>query len=141
MKTLIQILGLFVLFSITVFPQFRIDGTILSDKLPAERLLQIQKSNVDDLQELGDRESLLSKSKSNIWQGIIKNRQIEFYEQEEVEVNGSRTTITKTQIENGFLLIERITQSWENGTWVNVRKWSRTYDENNNLIEDVLQDF
>jgi len=40
--------------------------------------------------------------------------------------------------ENGFRIIQSLTQQWENETWVNVQKWTYTYD-NGNLIEELIQ--
>ncbi len=49
----------------------------------------------------------------------------------------SRTIINKTQLENGFLLIDYIRQSWNGSAWVNESKDSYTYDGSNKLTEKL----
>ena len=87
---------------------------------------------------------------------------------EKIKSNDSRTTVNKTQLENGFLLIEQISYIWDDIVWVNdwrssyiydesnkntsvdIQKWQSfnwtnsakyfyTYDGNGNLIEDLYQ--
>ena len=51
----------------------------------------------------------------------------------------SRTIVSKTILDNGFLLFESIEQDWDGSNWVNNRKWAYTYDGNNNRIEQLFQ--
>ena len=110
MKTFLRILFFFSLFLITAFSQDRIHRGVLPDKHTTERLREIHKPNVDDLQGLNDIESLLLKSKSSDWQTALRNQQREFYE-EGFNAKDTRTTINKTLLDNGFLLIEKITNT------------------------------
>ncbi len=137
-KKLFHILFFLSLFLITVFPQDRNLGGVMSERLSAERLLEIQKSYGFGLQGAYDRESLLLKSKNSNWQTALRNPQREFYE-EEINVTDTRTTINKTMLGNGYLLIEVIFQGWNGSAWVNTDKNSYTYDGNNNLTELLLQ--
>ena len=91
-KSFLQILFFSLLLLITAFSQERIPVGVLPDKLSSENLRDINKPNVDDLQGLNDRESLLLKSKSSNWQTALRNPQREFYE-EEFNAKDTRTTI------------------------------------------------
>ena len=51
----------------------------------------------------------------------------------------SRTTVNKTELENGFLLIEEIHQGWDGFSWVNGSKLTYTYDGNNICTEMLNQ--
>ena len=112
MKTLLQFLILFVLFLITALPQDGIDQTTFNNKM-----LKLGNSKLEM--------SLIS-------------QQREFF-QEGFDSKDTRTTINKTLLGNGFLLIEIISQWWDGSAWVNNNKYSNTYDANNNLIERLWQ--
>ncbi len=139
MKKLVQILFVFLLFLITALPQDRNNRGLIPEKPTAERLLKMHQSNVDGSQGFTDRESILLKSQKNTWQMSLKNPLREFYEEEEFNAKDTRTTINKTLLGNGFLLIEEIYQNWDGSTWVNNEKYSYTYDGNNNLTESTAQ--
>ena len=53
----------------------------------------------------------------------------------------SRTIISKTILDNGFLLIEQLYQDWDGSGWVDDGKYTYTYDANNNMIEKLMQDW
>jgi hypothetical protein len=138
MKNLFHILFFFLLFLITAFPQDRNQGGVIPERLTAERLLEIQKSNAGGLQGFNYKEFLLLKSKRSNCRTALRNPQREFYE-EGFNAKDSRTTINKTMLGNGYLLIETIFQSWNGSAWVNTDKNSFTYDGNNNLTELLYQ--
>ncbi len=138
MKKLLQILFLSALYLTTASSQDRIHRGVIPDKPFTEKLREIQKSNTYGLQRLNDLESLLLKSKSSNWRTVLRNPQREFYEEERFDAKDTRTTINKTLLGNGFLLIEEIFQTW-NGSWVDSSKISYTYDGNNNLTEELGQ--
>ena len=115
MKNLLHILFFLSLFLITAFPQDINRRGVMPEELTAKRFLELPQSNAGDLQRLHDRESLLLKSKSSNWQTASRNLQREFYEEEGFDTRDTRTTINKTLLANGFLLVEIIWQEW-NGT-------------------------
>ncbi len=135
MKSLIHILILLALFAIIVFPQDKIHNNVFSEKFTNERLKEIHNPNVDVLQRINDIESLLLKSQNKTWQTALRNSKREFYGEEEFNEKDTRTTINKTLLGDGFLLIEEIEQHWDGFAWVNSQKISYTYDGNNNLNE------
>ena len=47
--------------------------------------------------------------------------------------------LIKQYLDNGFLLIEGIRQTWDGSAWVNSEKYSYTYDGNNNQTEESHQ--
>ncbi len=53
-----------------------------------------------------------------------------------VKSNNSRTLVNKMILDNGFLLIEELYQIWDGSNWVNIRKYTYTYD-GNNMIESL----
>ena len=121
MKTFLQTLFFFLLFLITVFSQDIIHRGVIPDRLTAERLRDIHKPNVDDLQGLNESESILLKSKSSDWQTALRNPQKEFYE-EGFNAKDTKTTVNEILLNNGFLLIARIGQNWNGSAWVNSQK-------------------
>ena len=138
-KSFLQISFLILLFSITAFSQDRRYREIFPNRIISERLSKIQKSNIYGLEGFNDRESLLLKSNNSNWQTVVRNPQREFYEVEGFYTKDTRTTINKTLLSNGFILIEGIYQGWDGSVWVNGRKDSYTYDGNNNRTEILWQ--
>ena len=55
--------------------------------------------------------------------------------------NEIRTTLKKTVLDNGFLLIEELRQDWDGSNWIDSDKITYTYDVNNNMIEYLWQDW
>ncbi|MFQ5583083.1 MAG: hypothetical protein ACE5GL_01445, partial [Calditrichia bacterium] len=51
----------------------------------------------------------------------------------------TRSFISFFLMANGDLVIERLTQRWENNAWVNDTKNSFTYDADENMIEILIQ--
>lgn len=139
MKTVFYITVLTLLFAIIAFSQERNRFGVLPDKPTSERPREIHKPNVDDLPRFEVIESLLMKSKSSNWQTSLRNQQRDFYEVEGFDAKDTRTTINKTLLGDGFLLIEQIQQTWDGSALVNTDKSSFTYNQNNNLTEEVYQ--
>ncbi|MEJ2614354.1 MAG: carbohydrate binding domain-containing protein [Ignavibacteriaceae bacterium] len=115
MKTLFQFLVYFLLISTIIFSQNRI--TEINER-------NYQKSKPH-----------LLKYGISIWKDIYTDKQ--FYRGENKAEE--RTITNKKSLENGFLLIEKIHQSWKGTEWVNSTKISYTYDENNNRTEYLLR--
>jgi hypothetical protein len=111
-KKLLQFLILFVLFLITALPQDRVD-----QKTFYEKMLKPGNSKLET--------SLLS-------------QQSEFYE-EGINAKDSRTLIYKTELGNGFLLIEKNCQYWDGSDWWSYEKHFYTYNINNNRTEWLCQ--
>jgi len=141
MKTFLKTLFFLSLFLITAFPQNITQKGVLPDKLITDRLREIHKSNAGGLQGLNDLETLMLKSKSGNLQTALRNHQREFYGTKGLDTKDKRTTINKTILGNGFLLIEETNQRWNGSAWVNSWKYSNTYDENNNQTEFLWQDW
>ena len=51
----------------------------------------------------------------------------------------SRIIRNKIILEDGFLLIEELWQSWDGSNWMNYARVAYTYNGDNNLIEELLQ--
>ena len=51
----------------------------------------------------------------------------------------SSTKISKTILDNGYLLIEQLYQDWDGSSWVDDWKHTYLYDLNNNKIERLIQ--
>ena len=51
----------------------------------------------------------------------------------------SRTIINKTILDNGFLLISQLIESWDGSNWVNYHRSLYTYDVNDNMIELLIE--
>jgi len=141
MKSILTIIAFTLFFPLHTFSQVRNYKETIPERLTAERLREIQKSNHDDLQRLNDKESFLLKSKNSNWQMPLRDPHRDFYEQCGFNTNDSRTTINKTQLENGFLSVEQINQRWNGSAWVNNLKYSDIYDGNNNKIESIYQNW
>jgi hypothetical protein len=141
MKSLIHILISSALFASIALPQDKIFKEVFSEKFTNERLKKIHNPNVDDLQRINDIESLLLKSQNNTWQKVFRNPHREFYEEEGFNAKDTRTTINKTLLGDGFLLIEEYEQYWDSSAWVNHSKDSYTYDVNNNQTEWLQQNW
>jgi hypothetical protein len=141
MKSLIYILLLSALIATSEFPQDKINNNVISGKFNNERLREIHNPNVDALQKTNEIDSLLLKSKNNTWQTALRIPQREFYEEEGFNAEDTRTTINKTLLGDGFLLIEEYAQFWDSSSssWVNHSKDSYTYDGNNNQTEWLAQ--
>jgi len=139
MKNLFHILFFLLLFLIAAFPQDRIHKVITPEELAAKRILELLQSNAGDLQELHVRESLLSKSKTSNWQTASGNLQREFYEEVGFDTKDTRTTINKTLLGGGFLVVEIIWEEWNGSSWVKNYRYSYSYDGNDNLTNDSLQ--
>jgi hypothetical protein len=139
MKSLIHILILSVLCSSIVLPQDKIFKEVFPGKFTNERLQKVHNANVDVLQRTNYIDSLLLKFQNNTWQTALRNPQREFYEEEGFNAKDTRTTINKTLLGDGFLLIELFIQIWDGSAWVNYLKYSYTHDVNNNLTEELLQ--
>ncbi len=135
MKKLLQILFLLVLYLTTASPQGRIHREVIPEKPSTEKLREIQNLSAYGLQGLNAIESLLLKSKSSNWQTSLRNPQSKFFKEERFNTKDTRTTINKTLLDNGFLLIEEIYQTWNGSAWVDSSKSSYTYDGNNNRTE------
>lgn len=142
MKTSTNIaLMLWLAMTINCFAQGKISKEVFSEKFTNERLKEIHNPNVDVLQRINDIDSLLLKSKNKTWQTALRNSKREFYEEERFNVKNTRTTINKTLLGDGFLLIEEYDQFWDSSSsaWVNKYKDSYTYDGNNNQTEWLYQ--
>jgi hypothetical protein len=80
------------------------------------------------------QERIISKS--------IQNGQIMYpLKSENFKDKESRIILNKTILDNGFLLIEELWQSWDGSNWVNDFRETYTYDGNSNLIETIEQDW
>lgn len=123
MKNLLHILFFLSLFLIAAFPQDRIHTGEIPEEHVSKRILELLQSNAGDLQRLHYRDPLLFKSKSNDWQTAAGNLQRKFYEEEEFDTKDTRTTTNKTLLNNGFILVEIIWQTWNGSAWVNVNKF------------------
>ena len=141
MKSLIHILILSSLFASIALPQDKILKEVFSKKFTNEKLQKVHNPNVDDLQRINDIESVLLKSQNNKWQTALRNPNREFYEEKTFIEKDTRTTINKTLLGDGFLLIEEYEQYWDSSSssWVNHSKDSYTYDGNNNQTEWLAQ--
>ena len=139
MKSLLTISVFTLLFSFSHFSQERNHTGIIPERLPTERPREIHKPNVDHLPGFEVIESLRLKSDSSDWQTLVRDSQKAFYEEEAFNAKDTRTTINKTLLGNGFLLIEVILQIWDGSAWVNLGKTSYTYDLNNNQTEELAQ--
>ena len=53
----------------------------------------------------------------------------------------SKFIVNKTILDNGFLLIEQLKKEWDDSSWINDKKYSYTYDVNNNEIEELHQNW
>jgi hypothetical protein len=53
----------------------------------------------------------------------------------------SRTVVNETILKNGFLLIERLRQTWVGSNWVNWSKITYSYDGNSNMTEQLEQNW
>ncbi len=103
----------------------KIHNNLFSEKFTNERSKRIATiQNVDVLQRINDIESLLLKSQNKTWQTALRNSKREFYGEEEFNEKDTRTTINKTLLGDGFLLIEEIEQHWDGFAWVNSQKIS-----------------
>ena len=58
---------------------------------------------------------------------------------DEFKTKDPRTTINKTTLRNGFLLVEKIQQTGNGFYWSNSQKYSYTYDSIYNLREEFIQ--
>jgi hypothetical protein len=141
MKLIITFFILVLFTSLQSFSQDRIHRGVIPEKLTTERLREMHKPVAIDLQGLNYIESSLLKSQNNYWQTTIRNQQREFYAEEGFNAKDARTTINKTLLGNGFLLIEEIGQQWNGSAWVIRGKYSYTYDSNNNQIEELIQNW
>ena len=134
-------IALMLLLTITIncFAQDKIFKEVFSDRFTNERLQKVHNPNVDVLQRINDIDSLLLKSQNNTWQTALRNPQKEFYEEKGFNVKDTRTTINKTRLGDGFLLIELFAQVWDGYAWANYLRYSYIYDVNNNMTEELLQ--
>lgn len=71
-------------------------------------------------------------------------RLLEIHEPNKNDLQGldeknTRTTVTKTVQDNGFLLIESFSQKWDGSVWVNMSKSSYIFDGKNNQTEWLSQ--
>ena len=139
MQIFLRILFFFLLVLVTAFPQDKIQKGVIPEKYKVERLPVNQKSIRDGLIGLNNIETLLLKSENSNLKTILKNQQGEFFKEGEINAKDTKTTIYKTLLGNGFLLIERIDQTWDGYVWVNSDKYSYTYDGNNNQTELLHQ--
>ena len=139
MKTFLKTLFFLSLFLITAFPQNIIRKGVIPDKLTTDRLREIHKSNAGGAQVFNNIEALLLKSKSSSWQTELRNHQREYYKRKGLDTKDRRTTINKTLLANGFLLIEAIYQTRDGSAWVNSSNVLYTYDANNNQTELLIQ--
>ena len=113
MKIIFQFLLYFLFLHSIIFPQ--------------NRILETNKSSFKELK------SNLIKSERSICKDTLREKL--FYKNNMDE----KTIINKKLLENGFLLIEVITQAWRESAWFNSSKSSYSYDDNNNLIEFLWQ--
>jgi len=99
--------------------------------LPIQILSQkVDRSEFNSGHLLPDR--IISKSFPN--EHILGTLELDIFRDKE-----SRTIINKTILDNGFLLIEELGQTWIGSNWVNSFKSTYTYDGNNNMIEELWQ--
>ena len=134
MRIIFQLTILTLIFSLNAFTQEKNYREVKSEKLR-----QVHKPNAYGLQGASSIEHLLLKSKCSDWQPALKNHLSEFYKEQGFNSKEARTTLTKTLLSNGFLLIEQIGYDWDGATWVNTDKYSSTYDGDNNIIEELWQ--
>ena len=139
MKYIITIIALLLLFSFQTFSQNKSYKRVILEKFTIEKPKEIHKSNVDALERLNDNKFWLLNSKNSQWEKVLRNQQERFYIEERFNIKDSRTAIKKTLLDNGFLLLEEIFQTWDGSAWVNSSKNSNTYDGNNNLTEVLSQ--
>ena len=123
MKLITTIFILVLLTSLQSFSQDRIQRGVIPERPTAERIREMYKPAANDLPGLNERESLLLKTKSSRWQKELTNQQKEFYQEEKFNAKDARTTINKTLLSNGFLVIEEFYQYWDDSAWANVDKW------------------
>jgi hypothetical protein len=109
-------LMLWLAITINCFAQDKIFKEVFTEKFTNEKLQKVHNPIVDILQRINDIESLLLKSQNTTWQTTLRNPQIEFYEEEGFNVTDARTTINKTLLGDGFLMIEEYDQSWDSSS-------------------------
>jgi hypothetical protein len=128
-------------FTLNSFAQDKIFKDEISKKFTSEKLKETQNPNDDVFQRINDIKSLRQKSQKNIWHTEIRNPKSEFYKEERLNARDTRTTINKTLLDNGFLLLEEYGQRWDSlsSVWVNSSKDSYVYDVNNNQTDWISQ--
>ena len=112
----------------------------MAEKSLASKLLEIRQSTEEVVHNLDENNSYPSKFKSGNWSSLLQNQQKEFYH-EVYNEKDSRTLISNTLLDNGYLLIETIHQLWDGVNWVNHRWIQYIYDANNLLIEELTQKY
>jgi hypothetical protein len=56
-------------------------------------------------------------------------------------VNDWKTIYTYEESENGYLIMEDFYNMWDSASWINWKKYTYTYDENGNRIEELRQGY
>lgn len=70
-----------------------------------------------------------------------ENLKLNAYVLKEFNVEDSRVTLNKSQPENSFLTVEMIHQVWDTTQIINFRKYTYTYDMNDNLFETLVKEW
>ena len=112
MKSIILTFALLTLFSLTLFPQHKMNKPSFGE-------------NITDPFDKNSKTVLEEHQRGIFDEGF--------------SAASTRTIINKTLLENGFLLIEYIHQDWGGLAWVNHYKYSYSYDVNNNWIGRLQQ--
>jgi len=139
MKNFIFVTVLTVFFSCYTFSQQIIHKADLLKRITSEGIKEIQKSNATDWEGIENYDAFLPKINSSKANHLLINKQIKFCEEKGLDGNNVKTTITKTQLNSEFRLIEYLHQTWLGGAWVSDLKVSYTYNGNNHTGEEVSQ--
>lgn len=135
MKTIIGVVAFILFFSFHSFSQVIDNGKDFPKSLTIEEIQEILKAKFKDLEDFENKKQLQLEPETSGLKLLLQKQKEGLFTKETYNANNTRNSINKTQLTNGFLLIEVLHQSSDGSSWLDTDKHSYTYDRNNNLLE------